>query len=223
MEISEGILLINKPSGITSFDVIRKLRVRLGVRKVGRKFKPKLGHAGTLDPMAEGLMIVGVGNGTKKLSKYLKLDKTYEAEIKLGERTDTGDIEGKILERAPVRELPDKTTVESALFSLVGMIGLPVPAYSAIKISGQRLYKKARKGEPVETPVRPMRIDHIELIAMRHKDDAVYVSVRMDVASGVYVRSVAEEFGRRLGFPATLSKLVRTRIGDFTLDQAKKL
>ena len=154
------ILLIDKPAGITSFDCIRILRKKLGVRKMG--------HAGTLDPMATGLMIIGVGEGTKKLQNFLKLDKIYEAEILLGVSTDTGDITGKILKELRIKnyELSEEE-IENALDGMVGKLELSVPAYSAIKRGGEPLYRKARRGEKFESPIKTMEVTSAEFLSVR--------------------------------------------------------
>ncbi len=244
----EGILLIDKPRGITSFDCIRILRKKLGIRKMG--------HAGTLDPMATGLMLIGVGEGTKKLHEFLKLAKTYEAEILLGVKTDTGDVTGRELpisnSQFPINFQDKKFSEKEIKKTLAGMVGrleLPVPAYSAIKQGGEALYKKARRGEAVDAPVKVMEVTDCELLAVCHPrevgdpvldsllpacDEAsagrqgndrkgVIVKARFDVSSGTYIRSLAEEFGRRLGIPATLAGLRRIRIGTFTISDAKRL
>lgn len=210
------ILLVNKPRGISSFGVIRELRKKLGVRKMG--------HAGTLDPLAEGLLIIGVESGTKKLSGLIGLDKEYEVEIELGERTASGDKEGEVLEEKEVAlsDVPEER-LEEVLKELEGEIELPVPIYSAVKKGGTPLYKKARRGEEMQAPRRLMRIYSLQFLGSRFSDNRVFVSVRMSVASGVYVRSVAEETGRKLGLPATVSRLVRTKVGDFLLKDALEL
>ncbi|MSU55888.1 MAG: tRNA pseudouridine(55) synthase TruB [Candidatus Taylorbacteria bacterium] len=226
--LPEHILLIDKPKGITSFDCIRILRKKLNIRKMG--------HAGTLDPMATGLMIIGVGDGTKKLHEFLKLDKTYEAEILLGVKTDTGDITGQ---EVPISNsqfsinFQDKKfsneEIEKILQTMIGKLELPVPAYSAIKRGGEALYKKARRGEVVDTPSKVMEITAVEFLGVsspppqlrRGAGGGVVVSVRFDVTSGTYIRSLAEEFGRRLGVPATLAGLRRTRIGEFKIEDAE--
>jgi len=213
----EKILLIDKPAGITSFDVIRRLRRKLVVRK--------LGHAGTLDPMATGLLLVGVGEGTKELSQLLKLPKTYEAEILLGVRTDTGDITGKIVEQLngePIQRLEEKD-IKDVLVRMVGELHLPVPAYSAIKQGGEPLYKKARRGEKVETPTRMMIVAGVTNVSVKKFDDKVKVNVTFDVGSGAYIRSLAEELGLRLGVPATLSALRRTKIGEYDVKDAEMI
>ncbi|HWH16572.1 MAG TPA: tRNA pseudouridine(55) synthase TruB [Candidatus Paceibacterota bacterium] len=205
------ILLVDKPKGITSFDVIRRLRRKLGIRKMG--------HAGTLDPLASGLMLIGVGKGTKRLASLLKLPKTYEAEIILGERRSTGDLEGEVLETVPVPDLAE-AAVQEALSSLVGTQELPVPKYSAIKQDGVPLYKKARRGEDVATPVRAMEVREAELLGMQHERDRLRVTVRFAVGSGTYIRSLAEAFGQKLGYPATLGGLRRTSVGDYHVEDA---
>jgi len=212
----EGILLVDKPKGITSFDVIRLLRKKLGERK--------LGHAGTLDPLASGLLIIGVGSGTKKLTEYIKLPKTYEAQILLGRRTDTGDLEGKVVEEVNLLDRDiDKKEAENVLGGLIGVIKLPVPAYSAVKRGGKALYKYARSGEKVEIPIKDMKIESIALDGIRKSGKDITLDVVMDVGSGTYIRSVAEEIGRRLGVPATVSELRRTRIGEFYIKDAEKV
>lgn len=219
--MQKDILLIDKPKGISSFDVIRRLRREIGVHKVGRKLLPKMGHAGTLDPLASGLMIIGVGDGTKKLDAYLKLPKTYEAEVLIGERRATGDMEGEVLEKKEVRDLTEEM-IKEALKSMMGTLLLAVPVYSAVKRDGVALYKKARKGKVVEDiPIREMRVDGYMFQSIREEEGKVIVSVSWDVASGVYVRSLAEELGRRLSYPATIYNLRRTKIGDFSVADAR--
>ncbi len=209
------LLLIDKPKGITSFDVIRRLRKELNVRKMG--------HAGTLDPLASGLMLIGVGEGTKKLNEYLKLPKSYEAEILIGERRTTGDMEGAVLEAKEVESL-DEHKVRNVLAGMLGPLELPVPRYSAIKQDGVRLYAKARKGEEIEDlPVRTMDVTGIGFLGMRVGEGRGVVKARFDVASGVYIRSLAEEFGKRLGYPATIKELRRTKIGDFDVADARPI
>ncbi len=210
----ESIFLIDKPSGITSFDVIRQLRTRLKVRKMG--------HAGTLDPLATGLLIIAVGDSTKKLNVYLKLPKVYRAAILLGERRDTGDMAGAVLESKSVGELSNGD-IAKAMSSLIGELELPVPAYSAVKVRGRALYKRARSGEEFETPVKTMRVLKAVLEDVERQGDKVLIRVEFEVGSGTYIRSLAEELGRRLGYPATLYTLRRTRIGEFRVEHAKKI
>ncbi len=219
MNEGQEILLIDKPKGITSFDVIRRLRRELGIRKMG--------HGGTLDPLATGLMIVGVEKGTKKLSDYLKLPKEYVAEIRVGERRSTGDLEGVILEEKAVESL-DEEEVRQILKGMLGTLTLPVSAYSAIKKDGVPFYKRARKaektGEIVEdVPLRDMQVTEAELQSLACGNDRCVLTVRFYVGSGTYIRSLAEELGTRLGYPATLQNLRRTKIGDFKIEDARKL
>jgi len=211
-ELMPEILLIDKPLGWSSFDVIRHLRKQLGIKKMG--------HAGTLDPLATGLMIIGVAAGTKKLKDLIGLDKTYEAEILLGESTTTGDAEGAVTATTIVKPL-DNETIKSAVEGLRGVLNLPVPLYCAIKVRGQRLYKLARQGKPVTLPVKTMKVLDIKMRGLRPTADGLcIVSVEMSVSSGTYVRSVAVELGRRLGYPARLNALRRTRIGQYSIKDA---
>jgi tRNA pseudouridine55 synthase len=221
------ILLIDKPVGITSFDVIRRLRRKLNIKKMG--------HAGTLDPLASGLMIIGVNEGTKKLQEYLKRDKEYETEVLIGRRTATGDMEGEVVEEKAVDaeaavEIFSAEKISTALASMVGTLTLPVSAYSAIKKDGVPFYKKARQlerlGQSVpasELPVRDMKVFKAELVSTTIYDSAnkrVIVPVRFKVGSGTYIRSLGEELGRRLDYPATLKSLRRTKIGEFDIRDA---
>lgn len=226
--LPEGILLIDKPVGISSFDVIRRLRRARGVKKLGHALKPKLGrapklklgHAGTLDPLASGLMIIGEGKATKLLSQFLKLPKTYLAEVCLGESTTTGDKEGEVTARVQVVGCREKD-IQEILMGMIGTLELPVPAYSAIKQSGVPLYKKARRGQTVDVPIKPMQVCSAELISQEHRDGLCFVRVRFDVGSGTYIRSLAEELGKRLGFPARLENLRRTQIGEWRVEDAQ--
>lgn len=214
IDIPEDILLIDKPSGITSRDVIRELE-----RKVG---KVKMGHAGTLDPMATGLMIIGVGDGTKKLKEYVGLDKTYEAEITLGIQTTTGDMDGNIIDEQDVAGI-NESLIEKTLEEMVDVLRLPVSPYSAMKQGGEPLYKKVRAGKKFIQPVRDMEVKNVMLRSIQEKNKKTVVSVEFVVGSGTYIRSLAEELGKRLKIPATLSFLRRTTVGEFSIDQAKTL
>lgn len=213
------IVLVDKPKGITSFDVIRQLRRKFGVKKMG--------HAGTLDPLASGLMVIGIGPGTKKLANLIKLDKTYDAEIIIGEQRTTGDMEGDIVSEKDLTEedflklSEDRITKEMG--EMLGTKMLPVPIYSAIKRDGEALYKKARRGESVDLPTKPMEIQKIKLQKIEQTPNRAIVFVILDVSSGTYIRSLVEELGRRLGYPATLGNLRRTRVGDFLIKDTIKL
>ena len=226
------LFLIDKPKGITSFDVIRILRKQLGVKKIGHAtnpsladghaLKPKLGHAGTLDPLATGLLLIGVGKGTKKLHDLVGLSKTYYVEIFLGRKTTTGDMEGEVIEEKEVGELKEEI-LQSALQKLIGTLKLQVPIYSAVKRGGVPLYKKARRGEKVIAPIRQMQVFGVRLVRHNRDEKGYVVAVEMDVASGVYVRSVVEELGKILDIPTTVKELRRTKIGDFDVKDAQKL
>lgn len=228
MDFNTELLLIDKPHGITSFDVIRRLR-RVYTERYGEK-APKMGHAGTLDPLATGLMLVGVGKGTKRLTELTKLDKEYLAEVRLGERRTTGDLEGEIVEEREVAAAAEivRSNISAALQHMQGELTLPVSAYSAIKVDGVPMYKRARKaeqrGETVdEVPVRGMRILESELREVTVADGRAVAVIRFQVASGTYIRSLAEELGRRVGYPATLQALRRTRVGEFRVEDALSL
>lgn len=207
--IEPDVLLVHKPKGISSFDVIRKLRPILGTRKIG--------HAGTLDPLAWGLMIIGVDTGTKKLTQYLKLPKTYIAEILVGESTTTGDLEGDIVEEKFVDRNEIKTNeLEFQVLSMKGEHTLQVPLYSAIKVQGKALYSYARAGEtPPYIPEKEMNITAIQMLDSYRTGTHHVVKVRIEVSSGTYIRTLGEEFGRRVGYPATLKSLYRVKIDDF--------
>lgn len=217
MEEVPEVLLIDKPLGITSFDVIRRLRRILNIKKMG--------HAGTLDPLATGLMIIGVGPGTKNLTNLVKLDKEYVADVRIGESRTTGDLEGEIVEEKIVAGLTQEM-VRDTLMTMVGILTLPVSAYSAIKVDGVPMYKRARKAEEkgeviVEVPVREMKVTEAELLSFKMDGSKAVATVRFYVGSGTYIRSLAEELGRRLQYPATLQALRRTKVGEFDIKEAK--
>src|SRR3989344_4717876 len=214
IENNQKLFLIDKPKGVTSFWVIKVLRQKLGIKKIG--------HAGTLDPLASGLMLVGVGTGTKALHDLIKLPKVYEVVVLLGIKTSTGDMEGEILERKEVADITNEK-VEEALKSLVGKTKFKVPAYSAIKVGGKRLYKLARRGRVVDLPEREMEVLNAELLALNDKEGLYLAKIIFEVGSGAYIRSLAEELGRRLGYPATLGDLRRLKIGEYRVEDATSL
>lgn len=223
------LLLVDKPHGMTSFDVIRRLRRNYSNAHDGEK-APKLGHAGTLDPLATGLMIIGVGRGTKRLTELTKLNKEYLAEIRIGELRSTGDMEGDVLQEAVVEESLEalQHSITEALSEMIGELELPVSAYSAIKVDGVPMYKRARKaqleGEIVaDVPVRTMKVFAAELFTVKSGEHKPYATVRFFVGSGTYIRSLAEELGKRIGYPATLQNLRRTKVGQFDIDDAQDI
>lgn len=181
-----------------------------------------MGHAGTLDPLASGLLIVGVDAGTKKMPEFLKLPKTYIADILIGERRNTGDMDGEVIEKKIPISLSE-SVIKTAAEKIVGSHELPVPLYSAIKVSGSPLYSYARKGKKVTVPVKKMVITSAEILTIERHDGYCLARMKLNVESGTYIRSIAEEFGRLLGYPATLQDLRRTQIGPFTIEEAQKI
>lgn len=206
----DGVLLLDKPQGITSHDLVSGTRRALGQREVG--------HTGTLDPMATGLMLVTLGRATR-ISRFLEAtEKHYEGTITLGRATDTLDAEGQTTGEAPVPELA-AGQVAQVFTSMVGPLEQRVPAYSAVKVDGERLYQKARRGEVVEAPVRTIEVGAFELLGLRGPE----LDFRVRVSKGTYVRALAVEVGARLGLPAHLSRLRRTQVGGFRVEEAQTL
>jgi len=221
---NNNMLLIDKPVGISSFGVVAAVRKATGVKKVG--------HAGTLDPLASGLMLVLVGREeTKQAGKLLGHSKAYEATVRLGERRSTGDLEGEVLESVDLAKITRVTLedgLKQALKEMQGTLRLPVPAYSAVKQGGQRLYSKARKGQEIVLPMRDMLVHKAELLELTRVTlesglIAYEVRVLFDVASGVYIRSLAEELGDKLGYPATTAALRRISIDKYSISDAQSL
>ncbi|MCB9809298.1 tRNA pseudouridine(55) synthase TruB [Candidatus Nomurabacteria bacterium] len=212
--IEPDILLVDKPSGISSFDVIRILRRNLGIRKMG--------HAGTLDPLASGLMIVGIQTGTKKLTHYLKLPKEYIATIQLGSATTSGDTEGETICILDNFDIPTEKQIQEVLTSLLGEHDIVPPVYSAIKVDGRPLYWYARKNTcPIFMPTKHMGVTDIEFLSLQNDQQGVWkISCRIAVTSGTYIRSLAELVGQGLGIPATLSALRRVRIESWDVRNA---
>lgn len=204
-----GLLLVDKPVGISSFDVIRQLRRITGFRKIG--------HAGTLDPAASGLMLMLFGPACKQAAQFSKLDKRYAAEVTLGAQSSTGDREGVLTPGAAHR--PSEADIRAALVRLTGEITQAPPVYSAIKIHGQEAYKRARAGEVVEMPLRRVVIYENSLVRYGYP----LIELNCRVSSGTYIRTVAEDLGKLLGTGAYLSALVRTQVANFDLDKAVKL
>jgi tRNA pseudouridine55 synthase len=203
----EGLLLVDKPSGMTSHDAVDIVRRSLGTRKVG--------HAGTLDPMATGLLVLGVGRATRLLRYLGELPKTYAATGRLGEETDTLDADGEIVRTAPVDV--SLAEVERACASLVGESMQTPPAYSAVKVGGRKLYEAARRGEVLEAPARPIRVDAFEVSAFDGRD----LEARITCSAGTYVRGLVADVGRSLGCGAHLVRLRRTAIGSFRVQEAR--
>lgn len=199
---------------MTSFGVVARVR-RKRSERVGKKIK--VGHTGTLDPFATGLMILVIGKETKNAETYSKLDKVYEATIRLGQTSTTGDPEGEITNVSDAR--PTEVEVVEALQKFKGEIQQTPPAFSAIKIDGQRAYKLARAGEVVEMPSRTVTIHSIELLQYAYPE----IRIRAHVSSGTYIRTLAEDIGKALSTGAYCTQLRRTKIADWSVDDAKKL
>ena len=214
--MEEELLLIDKPAGMTSFGVVARVRRLLSQRAGG---KVKVGHTGTLDPFATGLMILLVGKGTKRSNEFLKLDKVYEAEIVLGATSTTGDPEGEITQTTNRTDEIAKIELEAALAQFTGEIQQIPPAFSAIKINGQRAYKLARKGEEVIMPARTVTVYSLELVEYSYP----VVKIRAHVSSGTYIRTLAEDIGQTLGVGAYCRELRRTKVGDYAIEQAASL
>lgn len=208
----EEILLIDKPKGWTSFDVVGKIRSNLR-KQTGQKVK--VGHAGTLDPLATGLLIVLVGKATKRQDDFMKQDKVYEVEMKLGQTSTTADEEG---EKTNVSDLvPEAERVYEVINSFIGEISQIPPAYSAIKINGQRAYKLARAGKEVKIEPRLVKIYSIDNIKYSYP----IVSFTAKVSSGTYIRSLVTDIGEGLGTGAYMTELRRTQIGEYKITDAK--
>lgn len=212
MATYEGILPVKKPFGVTSHDVINKLRRILQMKRIG--------HTGTLDPRATGLLVICLGRATKITQFLNDDDKAYEAEIKLGIRSTTYDAEGIIIEDNPP-EIPElnEDEVIKILNEFKGRIKQKVPAYSAVKKDGQPLYKAARKGKEVDTPEREIVISHIKL----NRLDLPFIEFSVSCSKGTYIRALANDIGEIIGCGAYLSKLNRTRVGRVTVSQALSL
>lgn len=211
----QGLLLIDKPSEWTSFDVVNYVRKLVATAEGKKPKNTKVGHTGTLDPLATGLLVLVVGKEyTRRAGEFTKLDKTYEVVMKLGETSSTGDEEGEKI--VVLHTAPTQKAVLGALEGLQGQIMQVPPAYSAMKINGQRAYKLARKGEKVELEARPVMINDLRLT----KYEYPFVEFTADVGSGTYIRSLVEDLGKVLGTGAYMSGLRRTRVGRFSITDA---
>lgn len=211
----DKIILIDKPENISSFGVVARVRTKLR-NEYGKKVK--VGHTGTLDPFATGLLILLSGKMTKKSDEFLKQDKIYEATLKLGETSTTGDPEGEITPKNS-EKIPTLAEINKALKALTGEIEQTVPIFSAVKIDGERAYKLARAGRDFTPPTRKITIYKIDLLEYKYPT----LKIRTEVSSGTYVRTLAEDLGKALGTGAYLTALRRTKIGNFDLKDATKL
>lgn len=207
----DSVLLVDKPAGITSFGVVARVRRKLS-QQLGKK--AKVGHTGTLDPFATGLMIIVTGKECRNAGNYSKLDKEYEATIRLGQTSTTGDPEGELTEVSTAQ--PTKDQVEAVLKQFVGEITQQPPMFSAIKINGRRAYDLARKGEVVEMPTRQITIFKLELIDYAYPN----IRIRTHVSSGTYIRTLAEDVGAALETGAYCSELRRTKVAEYSVVDA---
>lgn len=202
-----GLLLVNKPSGITSFGLLKQIKKKLSVNKIG--------HCGTLDPLAKGLMLVLVGKATKRQDFFMKKDKVYKAKIKLGIKTDTGDMAGTVIAKANYDKISLKD-IKRVCNLFIGKIEQIPPMYSALKVKGKKLCNLARQGITVERKKRQITIYSIDVLDF--KDDII--ETRIKCSSGTYIRTLAEDIGKALNTEAVLSELIREQIDNWKLSDA---
>ena len=213
----DGLLLIDKPAGWTSHDVVAKARWVCATRRVG--------HAGTLDPMATGVLVLGIGRATKLLTFLVGCDKTYTATIRLGQSTVTDDAEGDVLAVATTGAIlaVDDAALAEAVARLTGSVQQRPSAVSAIKVDGIRAYARVRGGEEVDLPARPVTVNRFDVLAVRRAVDHIDMDVEVEVSSGTYVRALARDLGADLGVGGHLTALRRTRVGGYGLDRTHEL
>jgi tRNA pseudouridine55 synthase len=209
-----GLVIVDKPAGLTSHDVVGRCRRIFGTRKVG--------HAGTLDPMATGVLVVGIERATKILGLLTATDKSYAATIRLGQTTSTEDAEGEVLQTISADGVTD-AQIEEAVAGLRGEIAQVPSAVSAVKVGGKRAYKLAREGQTVELAPRTVRVDLFDVLAVRRQDGLVDVDVEVDCSSGTYIRALARDVGDALQVGGHLTALRRTRVGRFGLELSRTL
>jgi tRNA pseudouridine55 synthase len=213
-----GLVVVDKPSGMTSHDVVSRCRRIFATRKVG--------HAGTLDPMATGVLVIGIERATKILGLLMRATKSYSATIRLGQTTTTDDADGDLVSATPADALTEGQ-VHDAIAALRGEIRQVPSAVSAVKVGGKRAYRLAREGHMVELVARTVRIDRFDVLALRREikgvDGATDVDVEVDCSSGTYIRALARDAGAALGVGGHLTALRRTRVGGFGLEQARTL
>jgi tRNA pseudouridine55 synthase len=209
-----GLVVVDKVTGMTSHDVVARCRRIFATRRVG--------HAGTLDPMATGVLVIGVDRATKILGLLTGASKSYATTIRLGQSTSTDDAEGTVLQRRSPKQLTDEA-IATAIAGLRGDITQIPPAVSAVKVGGRRAYRLAREGRDAELAARAVRVHRFEMLAARRHDELVDIDVAVDCSSGTYIRALARDLGDTLGVGGHLTALRRTRVGRFELDQARSL
>lgn len=212
--MQDGTILIDKPAGMTSFGVVARIR-RVLSEQAGKRVK--VGHTGTLDPFATGLMILCVGSECRNAGDYMKKDKVYEATVRLGQTSSSGDPEGEITEVN--NSQPTREEVNAVVEKFTGEIEQTPPAHSAIKIDGQRAYKLARQGKDVDMPRRKVTIHGMEILDYSYPE----LKIRADVSSGTYIRSLASDIGEALGTGAYCTELRRISIDKWNITEAKTL
>lgn len=217
VEPPEGLFLVDKPGGWSSHDVVARVRRLAGTKKVG--------HAGTLDPMATGLLLLGIGKATKLLTFLVGADKTYVATIRLGSSTPTDDADSEPDQAAPAERIGEvsETEVENGVRALTGVISQVPSSVSAIKVDGVRSYKRVRDGERVELKPREVTVSRFDIVDVRRSPSAIDVDVVVDCTSGTYIRALARDLGAGLGIGGHLTALRRTRVGDFDVADASRL
>lgn len=208
----DGVLIVNKPLNKTSFDVVRDVRKEYNTKKVG--------HIGTLDPMASGVLPILIGKATKLSDLLMEHDKDYIATLKLGEKRDTGDQEGQVIEKSPIPDDLSEIKIINTLNTFLGDSFQIPPMYSAIKINGQKLYDLARKGETVERKPRPITITNIELL--NYNKDSNEIKFKVTCSKGTYIRVLCEDIATKLNTCGYMSSLKRTRVGNFTIENENK-
>jgi tRNA pseudouridine55 synthase len=209
-----GIVVVDKPAGVTSHDVVARCRRLFSTRKVG--------HAGTLDPMATGVLVIGIDRATKILGLLTTSAKSYAATIRLGQTTSTEDADGTLLQQISAQHLGDGV-ITGAMAGFCGDIAQVPSSVSAVKVGGKRAYRLAREGRAVELAARPVRIDRFEMLATRRHGQLVDVDIDVDCSAGTYIRALARDLGVALAVGGHLIALRRTRSGRFGLDQARTL
>lgn len=209
-----GIVIVDKPGGMTSHDVVSRCRRIFGTRKVG--------HAGTLDPMATGVLVVGIERATKILGLLSATTKSYAATIRLGRSTTTDDVEGEVLEDNSAQNVADDSVLE-VIGRMRGDISQRPSAVSAVKVGGKRAYQLVREGQEVELAERTVRIDRFDALRFRRDGPFLDVDVEVDCSSGTYIRALARDLGRQLGVGGHLTALRRTRVGGYGLEHAHSL
>jgi tRNA pseudouridine55 synthase len=209
-----GLVVVDKPPGLTSHDVVGRCRRIFSTRKVG--------HAGTLDPMATGVLVIGVERATKILGLLTTATKSYAATIRLGQSTTTDDADGEIVAVTSAEAVTD-AAIDGAIAALRGEIRQIPSAVSAVKVGGKRAYRLAREGQTVELAARTVRVDRFEVLSTRRGESVVDVDVEVDCSSGTYIRALARDVGAALGVGGHLTALRRTRVGRFGLEQARTL